>query len=180
MLTFDESEFDSDVSKFDYLSAEVDELVEVAAKLDGALPPAAGCPHSRLFTSFAVRCSAVRVRADGLDGERRSEVQNRASIQSLCRLRFANTLLQVVFCLGVVQSILVLFGQMLFPSLYEQIDSINLGLGNDVPSECLIKAGDSWDDKLDTVCHQMSCGHRNESWSRVTLKASGLPEPLCD
>ena len=56
MLTFDESEFDSDASKFNYLSAEVDELVEVAAKLDGALPSAAGCPHSRLFTSFAVRC----------------------------------------------------------------------------------------------------------------------------
>ena len=80
MLTFDESEFDSDASKFNYLSAEVDELVEVAAKLDGALPSVVGCPHSRLFTSFAVRCSAVRVRADGLDGERRSEVQNRACI----------------------------------------------------------------------------------------------------
>ena len=84
MVTFDEDQFEIDngveVSKFDYLSAEVEELVEVAAKLDGALPPAAGCAHSRLFTSFAVRCSAVRVRADGLDGERRSEVQNRACI----------------------------------------------------------------------------------------------------
>ena len=80
MLTFDESQFDSNASKFDYLSAEVDELVEVAAKLDGALPSGAGCAHSGLFKSFAVRCSAVRVRADGLDGERRSEVQNRARI----------------------------------------------------------------------------------------------------
>ena len=45
MLTFDESQFDSNASKFDYLSAEVDELVEVAAKLDGALPSGAGCAH---------------------------------------------------------------------------------------------------------------------------------------
>ena len=79
------------------------------------------------------------------------------------------------------------------PSLYQQIDAHADLFGLDLPSgdlnnvnECLLNADGRWTldpesmHNIDTVCQQMAGPVRNQSWSWVTLRVSGLPDPLCD